>query len=752
MGARRMLRTAALALLLGAAPALAQTPAEYVDPFIGTTNFGTTNPGAVVPNGMMAVVPFNVMGSAENRYDKDARWWSTPYEYHNRFFTGFAHGALSGVGCPDMGSLLTMATTGELEVDYRNYGSEYRDEEASPGYYAVTLSKYGIRAEATASPRTSVERYTFPGGEGHLLLNLGEGLTNESGAMVRRVSATEIEGMKLLGTFCYNPQKVFPVYFVLRVSKVPSAAGYWKKQRKMTGVEAEWTPDNGRYKLYTEYGRELAGDDIGYWFTFDDLQAGEQIEVRMGISYVSAENARRNLEAEQADGESFDALREAALGRWNADLGRIRVEGGTEAQRRVFYTALYHTLIHPNLLSDVNGEYPLMERSGEVGVTEGERYTVFSLWDTYRNVHQLLTLVYPERQVEMVRSMIDIYREWGWMPRWELYGRETFTMEGDPAIPVITDTWMKGLRDFDIETAYEAFRKSATTPGAQNLLRPDIDPYIERGYIPLGFYAQDLAGDVSVSHALEYYVADAALARLADSLGHREDARLFRERSLGYRHYYDREYGTLRPILPDGSFLTPFDPKAGENFSAAPGFHEGSSWNYTFYVPHDVEGLVRLMGGRKRFVEKLQMVFDEGLYDPANEPDIAYAYLFSRFPGEAWRTQRETRRLLERYFTVEPDGIPGNDDTGTMSAWAVFTMLGFYPDCPGEAAYTLTAPTFDRAEIDTPQGTLTIEKHGEGYIRRMTLGGRPLSKYRLTHDELLRGGTLTFELNNETNK
>ncbi len=752
MGARRMLRTAALALLLGAAPALAQTPAEYVDPFIGTTNFGTTNPGAVVPNGMMAVVPFNVMGSDLNRYDKDARWWSTPYEYHNRFFTGFAHGALSGVGCPDMGSLLTMATTGELEVDYRNYGSEYRDEEASPGYYAVTLSKYGIRAEATSTPRTSVERYTFPGGEGHLLLNLGEGLTNESGAMVRRVSATEIEGMKLLGTFCYNPQKVFPVYFVLRVSKTPSAAGYWKKQREMTGVEAEWTPDNGRYKLYTQYGRELAGDDIGYWFTFDDLQAGEQIEVRMGISYVSAENARRNLEAEQADGESFDALREAALGRWNADLGRIRVEGGTEAQRRVFYTALYHTLIHPNLLSDVNGEYPLMERSGEVGVTEGERYTVFSLWDTYRNVHQLLTLVYPERQVEMVRSMIDIYREWGWMPRWELYGRETFTMEGDPAIPVITDTWMKGLRDFDIETAYEAFRKSATTPGAQNLLRPDIDPYIERGYIPLGFYAQDLAGDVSVSHALEYYVADAALARLADSLGHREDARLFRERSLGYRHYYDREYGTLRPILPDGSFLTPFDPKAGENFSAAPGFHEGSSWNYTFYVPHDVEGLVRLMGGRKRFVEKLQMVFDEGLYDPANEPDIAYAYLFSRFPGEAWRTQRETRRLLERYFTVEPDGIPGNDDTGTMSAWAVFTMLGFYPDCPGEAVYTLTAPTFDRAEIDTPQGTLTIEKHGEGYIRRMTLGGRPLSKYRLTHDELLRGGTLTFELNNETNK
>ncbi|WP_418983161.1 GH92 family glycosyl hydrolase [Alistipes sp.] len=743
-----MRRLALLTALAFALTARAQEPASWVDPFIGTTNFGTCNPGAVTPNGMMAVVPFNVMGSDANLYDKDARWWSTPYEYQNSFFTGFAHGALSGVGCPELGALLTMAATGELTVDYRKYGCAVADQTASPGYYAATLSKYGIRAEATATPRTSAERYTFPGGEGHLLLNLGEGLTNESGAVVRRVSATEIEGMKLLGTFCYNPQKVFPVYFVLRVSKTPSASGYWKKQRKMTGVEAEWTPDNGKYKLYTEYGRELAGDDVGYWFTFDDLAAGEQVEVRMGISYVSAENARRNLDTEQPAGTTFDAIRAEARRRWNDDLGRIRVAGGTDAQKRVFYTALYHALIHPNLLNDVNGEYPLMERSGEVGVTEGDRYTVFSLWDTYRNVHQLLTLVYPERQTDMVRSMVGMYREWGWLPRWELYGRETFTMEGDPAIPVIVDTWMKGLRDFDLTTAYEAMRKSATTPGAQNRLRPDIDPYIERGYIPLGHFAQDLAGDVSVSHALEYYVADAALARLADSLGYKDDAALFRARSLGYRHYYDKEFGTLRPITQDGTFLTPFDPRAGENFTTAPGFHEGTAWNYTFYVPHDVEGLTRLMGGRRKFVDKLQMVFDEGLYDPANEPDIAYAYLFSRFRGEEWRTQQQTRRLLERYFTTASDGIPGNDDTGTMSAWAVFTMLGFYPDCPGEPCYTLTAPTFQRAEIDTPRGTLVIERQGEGYIDRMTLGGKPLTAYRLTHDELLRGGRLTFHLEN----
>ena len=746
MRLRRTLLLTALAAAVFGAAASAQTPADKVDPFIGTTNFGTTNPGAVTPNGMMSVVPFNVMGSAENLYDKDARWWSTPYEYHNKFFTGFAHGALSGVGCPDMGSLLTMATTGPLTVDYKEYGTAYRDERATPGYYSVHLDKYDILAEATATARTSAERYTFPVGQGHILLNLGEGLTNESGAMVRRVSATEIEGTKLLETFCHYPQKVFPVYFVLRVSKAPSSSGYWKKQRPMTGVEAEWTPDNGKYKLYTEYGREMAGDDVGYWFTFDDLREGEQVEVRMGISYVSTENARRNLDAEQPAGATFDAIREQARARWNEDLGRIRVEGGTEQQQTVFYTALYHALLHPNRLSDVNGEYPLMERSGEAGVTDGERYTVFSLWDTCRNVHQLLTLVYPERQLDMVRSMVEMSREWGWLPKWELYGRETFTMEGDPAIPVIVDTWMKGLRDFDVATAYESMRKSATTPGAQNKLRPDIDPYVERGYIPLGFYAKDLAGDTSVSHALEYYVADHALSLLADSLGKKEDARLFRERSSGYKHYYSPESGTLRPIHPDGTFLSPFDPQAGENFTAAPGFHEGSAWNYTFYVPHDVEGLTKLMGGKRKFVDKLQMVFDEGLYDPANEPDIAYAYLFSRFRGEEWRTQKETRRLLDKYFTTAADGIPGNDDTGTMSAWAVFTMLGLYPDCPGEPYYTLTAPVFDRAEIDTGGGTLVIERHGEGYIRKMTLGDKPLKNYRILHGELLKGGKLTFEL------
>ncbi len=745
-------------LVAGAALAYANTPVsaaadytQWVNPFVGTTNYGTTNPGAIVPNGMMSVVPFNVMGSDLNRYDKDSRWWSTPYEVNNKFFTGYAHVNLSGVGCPELGSLLTIATTGDLEPDYHKYGSEYTAETAVPGYYSNRLTKYDVLTEVTATERTSAERYTFPGGKGNILINLGEGLTNETGATVRRVSDTEIEGSKLLGTFCYNAQAVFPIYFVMRVSAKPSASGYWKKQRPMT-VESAWDADAGKYKIYTRYGRELSGDDIGYWFTYDSLAPGEQVEVRMGVSFVSTENARENLDKEQLS-FTFDELRAAAHNRWNEDLGKIRVKGGTEEQRKVFYTGLYHALIHPNLLSDVNGEYPLMENAG-TGHSDTPRYTVFSLWDTYRNLHQLMTLVYPERQTDMVRSMIGMANEWGWLPKWELYGRETFTMEGDPAIPVIVDTWRKGLRDFDIDSAYAAMKRSATTPGAQNPMRPDIDPYIAKGYVPLGAYAGDMSGDNSVSHALEYYVADNALAWLAEERGDKEFAKELRKRAAGYKNYYSKESGTLRPLNADGTFLTPFNPRQGENFENVPGFHEGSAWNYTFFVPHDVEGLARLMGGKRKFVDKLQMVFDEGLYDPSNEPDIAYPYLFSRFKGEEWRTQREVNRLLGKHFTSQPDGIPGNDDTGTMSGWAIFSMMGFYPDCPGEPYYTLTSPVFDSVEIDLANGkTLTIDAERTSpddiYIESMTLGDKNLNKYRISHDELVNAGRLGMKLSSD---
>lgn len=749
MNIKKQLFFAALSIF--AYPLMAQQtkekhPVDYVNPFVGTTNYGTTNPGAVCPQGMMSVVPFNVMGAVNGNTDKDSRWWSTPYENKNNYFTGYSHVNLSGVGCPELGSLLLMPTTGELNVDYMQYGSAYKDELATPGYYANTLTKYGIKTEVTATPRSSRARFTFPAGKGNILLNLGEGLTNETGATVRFINNHEIEGTKLLGSFCYNADAVFPIYFVMRIEKAPKTSGYWKQMRPMP-VEGQWDATAGKKKIYTSYTKEMSGDDIGTWFTFDTAE-GESIEVSIGVSFVSIANARQNLEAEQS-GRSFDQIHAAARQSWNDDLSRILVEGGTETQRRVFYTAMYHFLIHPNILQDVNGQYPAME-GNEILTTKGNRYTVFSLWDTYRNVHQLMTLVFPDRQLDMVRTMIDMYREHGWMPKWELYGRETLTMEGDPSIPVIVDTWMKGLRDFDVETAYAAMKKSATTPGKDNLMRPDADDYYASGYVPLREQY-----DNSVSHALEYYIADHALSRFAQALGKKEDAKLFYNRSMGYKHYYCPEFGTFRPILPDGTFYSPFDPMEGANFAPSPGFHEGNAWNYTFFVPHDVAGLTRLMGGKKKFVDKLQKVFDEGLYDPANEPDIAYPYLFSYFRGEEWRTQKLVKELLANHFTDQPNGIPGNDDTGTMSAWAIFSMMGLYPDCPGSPDYTLTTPTFDKITIRLDpkyykKKELVIRSTRPSadadYIKEVKLGGKKHSGFRLSHDQLIHAGEVEFDL------
>ncbi|MBQ3233776.1 MAG: GH92 family glycosyl hydrolase [Alistipes sp.] len=743
------LKLTILTLLLSCAVVSAQEAdyTKYVDPFIGTADYSATHPGAVVPHGMMAVVPFNVTGSDLNRYDKDTRWWSTPYDIRNKYSVGFAHGALSGVGCPEMGAIITMATTGAMQADATLRGSTYSDEVAKPGYYATTYDRFNVRAEATATDRASVERYTFnEGGEANIIIDLGTALSNESGAMLRQVSATEVEGMRLLGTFCYTNQAVFPVYFVARISQPATKVRYWKRQPEMTGVEAAWSGDSGQYKIYESYSREIMGDDIGVCFSLGEVEPGTEVEVRVGISYVSIEGARRNLEAECGK-RSFDDALLGAQRSWRNVLGRIRVEGGSDADRTIFYTALYHALLHPNIVSDVDTKYPKME-SGTVG-SGYNRYTVFSLWDTYRNLHQLLTLVYPDRQSDMVRTMVDMSKEWGWLPRWELYGRETFTMEGDPAIPVIVDSYLKGIRDFDVEAAYAAMKRSATTPGKDNPIRRDIDPYIERGYIPVGVFAQDMSGDNSVSHALEYYVADNALATFAREMGDEEFAREMERRASGWRNYYSVKDGAMRPIDKSGDFVGDFDPAAGANFSNTIGFHEGSSWNYTFFVPHDIEALIKVMGGGKKFVERLEWVFENGHYDPTNEPDIAYPYLFSRVKGYEYLTQEWVRRLLDENYTTEPDGLPGNDDTGTMSAWAVFSMMGIYPDCPGEPYYTITTPRFERVEMDTDYGTIVITTEGKGdHIRRngVELGGKSINRFRISHEELMKAKELNLKL------
>lgn len=722
---------------------------EHVNPFIGSSNFGTTNPGAIVPRGMVSVTPFNVSGSDLNTFDKDARWWSTPYSADNSYLTGFSHVNLSGVGCPDLGVIILMPTTGQVNADHKAYGSIMSDQKAEPGYYQTSLEKYDVKAEVSSTLRTGISRYTFPEGQSNILLNLGLGLTNETGASVRIVNNQEIEGSRMTGTFCYNEGSERLVYFVARFSKAADKFGTWKKMPEMQ-AEASWSKTNGQYKYYDNYNLQMSGENVGAYFTFD-TKANEQILVEVGVSYVSIENARLNLETESNQFD-FEKTKSDASKDWNEALSRIQVEGGTDDQKTIFYTALYHTQIHPNIINDVNGQYPAMESFEIKESKDCNRYTVFSLWDTYRNYHPLMSLVYPDEQLDMVRSMVDMYKESGWLPKWELNSKETHVMEGDPAIPVIVDTYLRGLTDFDVETAYEAMCKSATTEGSKNKLRPDIDHYISEGYVSL---KEEF--DNSVSHALEYYIADWNLAQFAKALNKKTDHKKFLNQSLGYKNYFDKETGILRPRLKNGEFLKDFDPMQGENFEPSPGFHEGTAWQYAFCVPHDIKGLSKLMGGKKAFAEKLQSVFDLNRFDMANEPDIHYPYLFNFVKGEEWRSQKEVRKLVDTYYKNSPDGIPGNDDCGTLSAWLIYSMMGLYPVCPGNTDYAITSPVFDKITILLDQNHYKGEKleiishkktSTDHLIQKMMWNGKKQESYFIDHNIITKGGKLEFFLKN----
>lgn len=723
-----------------------KTPVEYVNPFIGTSNFGTTNPGPIAVRGMANVSPFNVAGSQNLPLEKDSRWLSTPYVHENNFLTGFSHVNLSGVGCPELGVILAMPTTGDIKTNHLEYGTTYSNEISKVGYYSNTLDKYKIKVEATATTRTGISKYSFPAGKSNILLNLGLGLTNEQGAQVKVVSSTEIEGIRSVGSFCYyKPEEAYPVYFVAKFSKPAKEFGVWKKPTTYKGAEAEWMGYNGKSRLMKGYTKEVVGDSIGAYMQYD-FAVPTQVEMKIGISYISIENARENLEKE-TQGRTFDEILVSAKNEWDQYLSKIEVEGGSDEDKTIFYTALYHTLIHPSTLNDFNGEYPKMI-TRETLKTEGRRYTVFSLWDTYRNLHQLMSLVYPKQQSNMVKSMLQIYDESGWLPKWELNATETTTMVGDPAGIVIADSYLRGIRDFDVEKAYEAMLKSADQLEA-NPLRPGIQDYIEKGYL-----TTKTTNSGSVSTTQEYNISDFAIAQLAKELGKKEDYKRFSKRSISYRKLFDSEFNLLRPKNHDGSWLTPYNPETGANFEKNVGFIEGNAWQYTFMVSHDVKGLIKLMGGSKPFTNRLQDVFDKNQFDMANEPDIAYPYLFNYVKGQEWRTQNKVSELLKTYFKNTPDGLPGNDDTGTISAWAVFSMMGIYPVSPSNPIYALTTPKFDKITIhlDTDYYSkdrliITSEPSDKKEkINSILIDGKKLKSYFVQHKDLTKASKIEFVL------
>lgn len=719
---------------------------DFVNPFIGTSNFGATHPGAVVPRGMASVSPFNVAGKENLPLEKDSRWLSNPYVNENTFLTGFSHVNLSGVGCPELGVILAMPTTGDLETNYLKYGTHYTDEIAKAGYYSVNLSKYNVKVETTATTRVGISRYTFPKGKANILLNLGLGLTNEQGAMLQIISPTEIEGVRSVGSFCYNsPEQAYPVYFVAQFSLPADEFGVWKTPHTYEGVEAQWMTYNGKTRLMKDYTKAVVGDSIGSYFSYQ-FDKPTQVTMKIGISYVSIENARENLNKEAAQ-KDFSTLLNEAVEQWNKILSVVEVEGGTEDDKINFYTALYHTQMHPSILNDYNGQYPEIG-TGKTGTTKGNRYTVFSLWDTYRNYHQLMSLLYPEQQLDMVRTMLAMYDENGWLPKWELNSTETFTMVGDPASVVLVDTYLRGLKDFDINKAYEAMIKGATTM-ENNPLRPGIKEYRDNGYVSI---ESGVAGPVSVTQ--EYNMADFAIAQLAKTLGKTADYKRFYNQSLSYKKLYDKKSKFIRPKHIDGKWYEPFDPYSGANFEANVGYIEGNAFQYAFMVPHDIEGLIKLMGGKKPFVKQLKYLFEHNQYDMANEPDIAYPFLFNYSKGDEWITQETVDKLIAKYFTNRPAGLPGNDDTGTMSAWLVYAMMGFYPQTPSIPSYTLTTPTFERIKIHLdetyyPKKTLIIEAdkaNEKRRIKKIKLNGKTYPSYFISEKDLLEAGHLEFIL------
>lgn len=720
----------------------AQEFINYVNPFIGTSNFGATNPGAIAPRGMVSVSPFNVSGT-QNVLEKDSRWLSNPYVHENTFLTGFSHVNLSGVGCPDLGVILFMPTTGKIETNHLKYGSTYTNEVAKPGYYSVHLEKYNVKVEATSTTRTGVSKYTFPKGESNILLNLGLGLTNEEGASVKIVSSTEIEGMRTVGSFCYyKPEESYPIYFVAKFSEPADDFGIWKKTNTYSGVEEKWMPYNGKTLLKKGFRKEVVGDSIGTYFKYH-FDKTTKVEIKVGVSYVSIENARENLEKE-TENLSFEDIYKNTSFEWNGLLSKIKVEGGAKDDKTIFYTALYHTLIHPNTLNDYNGEYPSMA-TRETLKTDETRFTVFSFWDTYRNLHSLMSLIYPKQQSNMVKSMLNIYDESGWLPKWELNATETTTMVGDPAGIVLADTYLKGIKDFDIEKAYEAMVKSATQL-EDNPLRPGIKEYISTGYLTT-------KNGGSVSTTQEYNISDFAISLLAKELEKKADYKRFSKQSISYRNLFDEKLNLLRPKKDKNTWYEPFNPLAGANFTKNIGFIEGNSWQYTFMVTHDTKGLIKLMGGGNNFVNQLQKVFDGGQFDMANEPDIGYPFLFNYVKGKEWKTQKLVKELVRKHFKNTPNGLPGNDDTGTMSAWLVYSMMGIYPISPGEPFYTITTPMFDKITIELDQEyykgkQLVITKDGNslGVINKIELNGKPFTNYFINHSDLTKGASLNIVL------
>jgi len=714
-----------------ASPVAAADFTGYVDVFIGTGGHGHTYPGPSMPFGMMQLGP-------DTRNDNS---WDSCAGYHiaDTTILGFSHTHLSGVGVPDYGDILVLPITGtaklnpgDPKIPRSGYRSTFRHETeyAEPGYYTVFLEDYRVKAELTATDRVGFHRYTFEqAGPVNLLVDLIHRDPVTEG-FIHVVGERRVEGFRRAKFWAGDQYH----YFAMEFSR-PIVS------RKIF--------NRGAAVSDTTHGD---GSALQALFQFD-VRPGEQIEVKVGSSAVSAAGAWKNLEAE-AKGVSFNQARKAAHTAWNRYLSKVQVDGGSDKEKRILYTALYHSFLTPNLYQDVDRQYRGMD--GKVHTAVGfTNYTVFSLWDTFRALHPLLTILDPQRDADFVKTLVNMSQLFGEIPMWELAANDTRCMIGYHGVSVIADAYAKGITNFNAAAAFTEMKRTAL------LDKRGLKDYRTLGFVPAN------KGSQAVSKTLEYAYDDWCIARLAKALSQTEDADYFTARAQFYRNIFDSSVGFMRGKDEARAWSQPFDPQAsGLNYT------EGNAYHYSLFVPHDVPGLVQLLGGKPGLARYLDRLFttpmtldlgDEndisgliGQYAHGNEPSHHMAYFYC-FAGEPWKAQAMVRRILKEQYDDQPAGLNGNEDCGQMSAWYVMSALGFYSVCPGQPGYVIGSPLFNKAVLRLDNGkTFTITARNNSpqnvYIQSARLNSKPLAHYLLDHGSITAGGKIEFEMGHEPQK
>lgn len=719
--------------------ACTQTPGtepmtRYVDMRIGTGGHGHVFMGANVPFGAVQLGPTSIPQSWD---------WTSGYHISDTTVIGFSHTHLNGTGIGDLFDVTVMPVVGEVtyargtEDDPQSGMWSYfshADERFRPGYYATRLNRYGIDVELTATKRVGLHKYTFPASsDAAVVFDLENGgcWDAPTETFIERVDDRTVSGYRY-STGWANDQRV---YFTAEFSKPFESLSIYE------GGENGGLREGERFRAERLYGR----------VNFETAK-GETVYVKVAISPVSIENARLNMQAE-LPGWDFEATAEAADRAWNAELEKVRIETPDEAARRIFYTALYHTMIAPSEFCDVNGDY----RGSDGKVYRAApfvNYTTFSLWDTYRAAQPLMTILHPEKMPDMANTMLHIYRQQGKLPVWHLMGNETDCMVGNPGIPALADAVLKGYGGFDREQAYEALKESAM------LGERGMDLRMKYGYIPCDLFNEAVAYD------MEYALADWAVAQVARAQGKTADYEYFLRRSKSYRHFFDTETRFMRGLDSKGRFRTPFNPFASTH--REDDYCEGNAWQYTWLVPHDVEGLMECFGSREAFVGKLDSLFTAssalegnaspdisgliGQYAHGNEPSHHIVYLYTMI-GQPAKTADKVREILTTLYHDQPDGLSGNEDVGQMSAWYVLSSLGFYQVEPAGGRYFFGSPLFDKAEVRVRDGVFTVAAHNNSaenkYIQCVKLNGKPYAKPYIAFDDIAAGGVLEFEMGAE---